>query len=80
LSYVARGEAPLGIVYTTDALSDKTVRVVDTFPDATHPPIVYPVAILKDSKPEAKAFLDFLSGADAKRVFQKAGFTILGGK
>src|SRR5262249_53821726 len=49
LSYVARGEAPLGIVYTTDAMAEQKVRIVDTFPDNTHPPIVYPVALTKDA-------------------------------
>ncbi len=77
LAYVSRGEAPLGIVYTTDAMSDKGVAVVGTFPDDSHPAIVYPAALLKDAKPEAKAFLAFLSGPQAKAIFQKAGFTIL---
>jgi molybdate transport system substrate-binding protein len=78
LSYVSRGETPLGIVYTTDAMSDKGVHVVGTFPDSTHPPIVYPVGLVKDGKPDAKAFADFLSGPDAKAVFEKDGFVILG--
>ncbi|MEI9990395.1 MAG: molybdate ABC transporter substrate-binding protein [Rhizomicrobium sp.] len=78
LAYVSRGEAPLGIVYSTDALSDKGVHVVGTFPDDTHAPIVYPAALVKDAKPEAKAFLDFLSGPEARAIFTKDGFTILG--
>jgi molybdate transport system substrate-binding protein len=80
LSYVSRGEAPLGIVYTTDALSDKGVHIVGTFPDETHAPIVYPAALIKDAKPEAKAFLDFLSGPEARAIFEKDGFIILGAK
>jgi molybdate transport system substrate-binding protein len=77
LSYVSRGEAPLGIVYTTDAMSDKGVRIVGTFPDNSHPPIVYPAALTKDAKPGAKAFLTFLGGPEARATFAKAGFTIL---
>jgi molybdate transport system substrate-binding protein len=77
LAYVSRGEAPLGIVYTTDAMADKGVRIVANFPDNTHQAIVYPIALTKDAKPEAKAFLDFLSGSDATAIFAKAGFVIL---
>jgi molybdate transport system substrate-binding protein len=77
LAYVARGEAPLGIVYTTDALSDPRVHIVDTFPDSSHAPIVYPVALTKDAKPGAKPFLDFLEGPEAAAIFAKAGFTVL---
>jgi molybdate transport system substrate-binding protein len=80
LQYVSRGEAPLGIVYTTDALSDKGVRVVAAFPDNTHAPIVYPAALVKDAKPDAKAFLDFLSSPEARAVFEKDGFIVLGAK
>jgi molybdate transport system substrate-binding protein len=79
LSYVSRGEAPLGIVYSTDALSDKGVHIVGTFPDNTHAPIVYPAALTKDARPEARAFLDFLSGPEARAIFVKDGFVILGG-
>ncbi len=78
LAYVSRGEAPLGIVYTTDALSDKGVHIVGTFPENTHAAIVYPAALVKDAKPEAKAFLDFLSGPEARAIFEKDGFVILG--
>ncbi|HEX4303592.1 MAG TPA: molybdate ABC transporter substrate-binding protein [Rhizomicrobium sp.] len=77
LAYVSRGEAPLGIVYTTDALSDKGVHIVGTFPENTHAPIVYPAALIKDAKPEAKAFLDFLGGPEARAIFEKDGFIIL---
>jgi molybdate transport system substrate-binding protein len=77
LAYVSRGEAPLGIVYTTDAMSDPRVRVVDTFPDDTHAPILYPAALTKDAKPVAKEFLDYLGSADARAVFEKAGFVVL---
>lgn len=80
LTYVAHGDAPLGIVYATDALADKGVRVVGTFPDNTHPAIVYPAALTKDAKPEARAFLDFLHSAQAQAIFAKDGFVILGGR
>ncbi|MEI9996001.1 MAG: molybdate ABC transporter substrate-binding protein [Rhizomicrobium sp.] len=78
LAYVARGEAPLGIVYTTDALAEKKVHIVATFPDGTHAPIVYPATLVKDGKPEAQAFLAFLSGPEARAIFEKDGFVILG--
>ncbi len=78
LAYVSRGEAPLGIVYMTDAVSDKGVHVVGTFPEDTHAPIVYPAALIKDAKPEARTFLDFLSGPDARAIFEKDGFIVLG--
>jgi molybdate transport system substrate-binding protein len=78
LAYVARGETPLGIVYATDAKIEPKVKVIDTFPDKSHAPIVYPAAMTKDAKPEAKAFLDFLSGQEARAVFVKYGFELKG--
>jgi len=75
LMYVARGEAPLGIVYASDALIDKDVRVVDTFPANTHEPIVYPVALTKAAKPEAAGFVTYLLGPQARTIFTKYGFT-----
>ena len=80
LAYVARGEAPLGIVYTTDAIGEKRVRIVATFPGNSHAPIVYPAALTRDAKPEAKGFLDFLRGPEARAIFEKDGFIILGAK
>jgi len=77
LAYVARGEAPLGIVYTTDAMAEPKVKVVGIFPDDTHALIVYPAALVKEAKPEAKVFLDFLGSAEANAIFAKAGFTVL---
>jgi molybdate transport system substrate-binding protein len=77
LAYVARGEAPLGIVYATDAYAEPRVHIVGVFPDDSHKPIVYPIALVKDAKPEARALLDFLSGKDAQAIFAKAGFVIL---
>lgn len=78
LLLVSRGEAPLGIVYKTDAVSDSNVTIVGTFPEGSHPPIVYPVALTKDSaNPEAIEFLGFLRSDKAKPFFEKQGFTLL---
>ena len=64
LNFVANGEAPLGIVYRSDAISEPAVRVVDTFPDASHAPIVYPAAVLADhDTPAARKLLDLLHDA-----------------
>jgi molybdate transport system substrate-binding protein len=76
LLYVARGEAPLGIVYTSDALVDKSVRVVDTFPADTHEPIVYPIALTASAKSQAASFVAFLSGPQGHEIFVKYGFTV----
>ena len=78
LLLVSRGEAPLGIVYRTDAASDPNVRVIATFPEGSHPPIVYPVALTKDSSnPDAASFLGLLRSDKAKPFFEKQGFTVL---
>ncbi len=77
LAYVARGEAPLGIVYATDAKAEPRVKIVATFPDGTHPPIVYPAALLSGAQPQAKAFLAFLTGAKARAILARAGFLTL---
>jgi len=77
LLYVARGEAPLGIVYGSDALADKGVRVVDTFPADTHEPIVYPIALTTSAKSQAKAFVAYLTSPPAHDIFVKYGFTVL---
>jgi molybdate transport system substrate-binding protein len=77
LVLVARGEAPLGIVYATDAKVEPGVKVVGTFPDDSHPPIVYPVAATAGAKPEAGVYLTFLRSAAAKTVFEGYGFTLL---
>jgi molybdate transport system substrate-binding protein len=79
LALVARGEAPLGIVYKTDAASDPTVRIVGTFPADSHPPIIYPAAVTKAGEGSGAAgFLKYLSGSVAKAAFEKQGFTLLG--
>lgn len=78
LLLVSRGEAPLGIVYATDAAADPNVRVLGTFPQGSHPPIVYPVVLLKGATDaEAAGFLDFLRGPVAAAAFQRQGFTVL---
>jgi molybdate transport system substrate-binding protein len=78
LLLVSRGEAPLGIVYQTDAASDPSVKVVGTFPESSHPPIIYPMALTKDStNPDAEAFLNYLRSAAARPAFERQGFSVL---
>ena len=78
LLLVSRAEAPLGIVYKTDAAADPAVEVIGTFPKDSHPPIVYPAALTADAtNPDAGAFLDFLKTDQAKALFEAQGFTVL---
>lgn len=78
LQYVARGEAPLGVVYDTDAKVEPKVRIVSLFPDNTHPPIVYPAAVVASSKnPDAAKFLAYMSTPKAAAIFRKYGFVVL---
>jgi len=78
LLLVSRGEAPLGIVYQTDAAADPNVKIVGTFPEDAHPPIVYPVAVTKASaNADAPALLAFLRGPAARAAFERQGFTVL---
>lgn len=75
LQYVALGEAPLGVVYDTDALAEPRVRIVGFFPDASHPPIVYPAALThRGNTASGRAFMRFLTGAEAARIFRRHGF------
>jgi molybdate transport system substrate-binding protein len=74
LSLVARGEAPLGIVYETDAKVEPAVKVIGVFPDNSHDPIIYPVALTADAKPDAAQYLSFLRTQTAKSVFERYGF------
>lgn len=79
LTFVARGEAPLGITYDTDAKVDPRVRIVALFPETSHPRIVYPAAVLTASRnPAADRLLAFLRGAEARAVFERYGFKTLG--
>jgi molybdate transport system substrate-binding protein len=75
LLLVSRGEAPLGIVYRTDAHADPGVVIVDTFPETTHPPIVYPAALTSTASASAQKILDFLKSDEARKVFDAEGFT-----
>lgn len=80
LRLVAAGEAPLGIVYATDAAAEPRVRVVGVFAPSSHPPILYPAAIVGDGDtPEARAFLAFLAGPLAGALFREHGFGLGGG-
>ena len=74
LEYVARGDAPLGIVYRTDALVEKRVRIVGVFPADSHPPIVYPVALTRGAGAAAQRYIAFITGAEARPIFRKWGF------
>ncbi|WP_368561603.1 molybdate ABC transporter substrate-binding protein [Pseudoxanthomonas sp. UTMC 1351] len=78
LMLVARGETPLGIVYLSDAKAEPGVRVVAIFPNDSHPPILYPVASLRDNRhPQTGAFVRWLSSPAARGIFQRRGFTVL---
>lgn len=75
LALVARGAAPLGVVYATDARAEPAVRIVAAFPAASHAPIVYPLARLTGSTdPEAEGFRRFLLSAEGQAVFRRFGF------
>jgi len=77
LALVARGEAPFGIVYRTDALADGQVVLVDTFPAASHAPIVYPLALTATAKPSAAHVALFLQSDKADAIWQQYGFQVL---
>jgi len=78
LAFVAQGEAPLGIVYDTDAKTEPKVRIVGLFPDDSHPPIVYPAALVAASNsPGGGAYLAFLRGPKASAIFKRYGFIVL---
>ena len=77
LALVARGEAVLGIVYSTDAKVEPGVKIVGTFPADSHPAIIYPVAATTTAKTEATDYLAFLRSSAAKTIFEKYGFLFL---
>jgi molybdate transport system substrate-binding protein len=77
LAFVDRGEAPLGIVYETDALIDKHVRIVGVFPADSHLPIVYPIALTGMAKVEAARFVEYVRGPAGVTAFKANGFTPL---
>ena len=77
LILVARGEAPLGIVYSTDAKVEPGVKIVGVFPESSHEPIVYPVAATATAKPDTTPYLTFLRGKAATAIFERYGFSVL---
>jgi molybdate transport system substrate-binding protein len=78
LTLVARGEAPLGVVYRSDVLADNNVKVVGDFPENSHPPIIYPIAIVAESEHEdAATFFELLKSGEAATIFERFGFTVL---
>jgi molybdate transport system substrate-binding protein len=77
LVLVARGEAPLGIVYSTDAKVEPGVKVVGVFPEDSHDPIIYPVAATTGAKPDVTPYLAFLRSQAAKTIFESYGFAAL---
>jgi molybdate transport system substrate-binding protein len=77
LTLVARGEAVLGIVYSTDAKSEPGVKIVGTFPADSHPAIIYPIAATTNAKPEATDYLAFLRSTAARNILEKYGFKFL---
>lgn len=77
LNLVARGEAVLGIVYSTDAKVEPGVKIVGTFPADSHPAIIYPVAATATAKPATTGYLSFLKSSAAKDIFEKYGFSYL---
>jgi molybdate transport system substrate-binding protein len=79
LLLVSRGEAPAGIVYQTDAAADKGVTIIGTFPQDTHPPIIYPIALTKTKTAgaDAAALLAYIKSAKARPLLEAQGFTVL---
>jgi len=78
LLLVARGEAPAGIVYKTDAAAEPNVAIVGAFPEDSHPPIIYPAALTVGAREDARAFLAYLKTPAAKAAFEAQGFVVLG--
>ena len=77
LALVARGETPLGIVYRTDALAEKGVKIVDTFPQAAHPAIVYPLLLLKGAGPGARSLSTHLASERMRPTWERFGFRVV---
>lgn len=77
LAFVAQGEAPLGIVYATDAAAEDAVTVIGTFPEGSHAPITYPAAVTAQATgPVAAEFLDYLASGTARGIWEAAGFGV----
>src|ERR1043166_9256178 len=77
LALVARGEAPLGIVYQTDAKVEPAVKIIGTLPADSHPPILYPFAATATAKAQAARYLSFVRSPAARSIFERYGFTVL---
>jgi molybdate transport system substrate-binding protein len=78
LALVARKEAPLGIVYQTDAAAEPKVKIVGAFPENSHPPIIYPIALTSGAtSPDIASLLTYLRSPAARPAFEKQGFTVL---
>ena len=77
LTYVETGNADAGIVYATDANESAKVRIVESAPEGTHTPVLYPIAVVKDchNVPAARSLIAFLAGSEASAVFARHGFT-----
>jgi molybdate transport system substrate-binding protein len=76
LVFVARGEAPLGIVYETDARIDKRVRLVGLFPESSHARITYPMALTTVAIPDASRFAEYVQSDASRAVFERFGFSV----
>jgi molybdate transport system substrate-binding protein len=76
LALVARGEAPLGVVYETDARAEPKVKIAAGIDTGLHPPIVYPAAVVRGAGPNAQRYLEFLAGSQAAAIFEKHGFDV----
>ena len=77
LALVSRGEAPFGIVYRTDALADKGVRIVDTFPTGSHPDIIYPMVQLKGATPATAVLATQLAAPESRPTWERYGFRVI---
>lgn len=79
LAWTTSGNAEAGFVYSSDAISSDSAKVIEEIPEDLHSPITYPVAVIKDTKNEneAKAFEDFLFTEDCQKIFKKYGYTII---
>jgi molybdate transport system substrate-binding protein len=77
LSFVARGETPVGIVYETDAKVEPKVKIVGVFPESSYPPVTYPVAATAGAKADAVKYIAFLRSSASKAIFEKYGFSFL---
>ncbi|KXF83312.1 molybdate ABC transporter substrate-binding protein [Enterovibrio coralii] len=80
LALVERGEAPLGIVYFSDAVASSKVKLAATFPESSHAPIIFPKALTVQAKDAAKAFDQFLDSETSRQILKENGFNVTAGK